>query len=541
MPRFASKKQLRDRNLKARWAALPDATFTRLGLTREQLHALQDGLQGYIVLPGDPGYDTDRMLFNPVFNPFPVVIVYCVVENDVALAMNVAQGASSPFTVRSGGHCSAGFSAGPGFLIDVSGLHDLYIDSQSLIATVGCGCPFSKLDAGLGTLGLHVPMGECEDVCIGGFVQGGGFGFTSTTFGMNCDNVIDMRVMLADGSIVVASQTVNSDLWWAMRGGTGGNFGVLLSVRYQLRQLGSVFGWAIIWPLQAEQDMVNATNALLALQAGYLGTATDPQMNIQVSLCFQPGMVYDPNPPPTQQPYLLIRGLYVGDQASGQAAIQPLCNLPGAFVQWTLQSTFSDLNSRLLNVPYGMPDFPHNGGTATMPSEDKVSRYVEQPLSAAQYRAILDYYVTTPNPYSYAYFECYGGAIAGYPPEGNAFIHRQPLFNTVLDVFWFDPAGMGPAEQFLEGWIALVDPMANGHVYQNYPRLGEPNYAWAYWGDAANDLYAIKCKYDPLHIFTFAQEVVPADNADARNVSRPWLRQALQQPIVRERAGPRPA
>jgi hypothetical protein len=537
MPRFASKKQLRDRDLKARWAGLPDAVFERIGLTRAQIYAAQDGLKGYIVLPGDPQYDTDRMLFNPVFDPFPAVIVYCKVEADVALAMNVAQGAPYPFTVRAGGHCSAGFSAGPGFLIDVSNLHHVQIDSENLIATVGCGCPFSNLDAALSTLGLHVPMGECEDVCIGGFVQGGGFGFTSTTFGMNCDNVIDMRVMLYDGTIVVASQTVNSDLWWAVRGGTGGNFGVLLSVRYQLRQLGSVFGWAIIWPLQVEQDMVNATDALVALQSGYLGAATDPQMNIQVSLCFQPGTEYSPNPPPIQKPYLLIRGLYVGDEASGQAAIQPLRNLAGAITQWTIQSTFSDLNNRLLNVPYGMPDFPHIGGTPVMPSEDKVSRYVQQPLTAAQYRAILDYYVSTPNPYSYAYFECYGGAIASYPADGNAFIHRQTLFNTVLDVFWYDPAGMGQAEQFLEGWIKLIDSMSNGHAYQNYPRIGEPDYAWAYWGTAANELYAVKCKYDPMHVFSFPQEVMPLDKASGPSVAPTWLQKALQQPIVPERAG----
>ena len=54
---------------------------------------------------------------------------------------------------------------------------------------------------------------------------------------------------------------MNIDLWWAVRGGTGGNFGVLLSVRYQLRPLGQVFGWALIWPLQTETDFDNATGA----------------------------------------------------------------------------------------------------------------------------------------------------------------------------------------------------------------------------------------------------------------------------------------
>ena len=98
------------------------------------------------MLPGDPQYNTDRKLFNPVFNPYPIVIIYCVVESDVAIALQLAQDLVLPFTVRSGGHCTAGFSAGYGALIDVSGLDDVTVDTTAQIATVGTGCPFSKLD-----------------------------------------------------------------------------------------------------------------------------------------------------------------------------------------------------------------------------------------------------------------------------------------------------------------------------------------------------------------------------------------------------------
>lgn len=526
-----TRKRLRDRALFDRWDRLDEALFERI--PRARLKTAQAGLQGHIVLPGSPDYDTDRKLFNPVFDAYPIVIIYCAVESDVAIALQLAQDLVLPFTVRSGGHCTAGFSAGSGALIDVSALDDATVDSAANIATVGTGCPFSKLDSVLGASGLHVPGGECPDVCIGGYVQGGGYGFTSVTFGMNCDNVIDMRVMLADGRIVVASESVNSDLWWAMRGGTGGNFGVLLSVRYRLRPLGQVFGWALIWPLQTETDFENATGALMALQSGYMLANLPAALNIQVSLCYQPGTQGGLPPGGPQQPYLMVRGLYVGSQSEGQAAIQPLCDLPGAITQWVKMDSFNNLNVDLLNVPYGMPCLPPD---SPMPFEDKASRYVTRPLAAAEWRGLLDFYVTSPNTLSYFYMEFYGGAINAYPPQGNAFVHRGAAFNAVLDVFWFDDSERPAAEAFLLGWMNLMQPMWNGEIYQNYPRLDQPDYGACYWADAQAGLYAVKTKYDPTHAFRFAQEVgpvMPSGGGIGPVIVLPaWLQRALEQPIV---------
>ena len=532
MPSFFTKKRARDKGLLSRWDQCNDEHFLRFGLTREQVKATQLTLQGYIVLPGDADYNEDRKLSNAAFDAYPSMIIYCVVESDVAIALKVAQQSSVPFTVRSGGHCTAGFSASSGVLIDVSKLNDVYVDAANLIAAAGCGCPFSKLADALQRQGMHVPIGECEDVCVGGFVQGGGYGFTSVTFGMNCDNVIDMRVMLADGSTVTASSTQNRDLWWAMRGGTGGTFGVLLSVRYRLRPLGDVFGWAIIWALETGQDMVNATGALMALQANYMLHNCSRQMNTQISLCYQPGE-QGGLPLVDMKPYLLVRGLYVGSSEDGQAAIAPLQQLPGAVTQWTMQRDFNYLNQQLLNTPYSMPCFAPE---ISWPPEDKASRYVERDLTATQWRAILDYYKCTPNQYSYAYLEVYGGAINEYPYEDSAFIHRRAAFDIVLDVFWWSEADKPAAQAFLDGWIALIEPMSNGHIYQNYPRLDQQDYGWRYWGDAQDALYAVKLKYDPADAFRFAQCVKPVLRGDGANAVRPVfcgrLQDALQQPIV---------
>ncbi|APW39630.1 hypothetical protein RD110_22470 [Rhodoferax koreense] len=531
MPIQFNRKYRRDLAFFAHWDQLDDALFDRV--PRERLKAAQARLQGYIVLPGDPAYDSDRKLANPVFDAYPTVIIYCEVESDVAIALELARGQKLPFTVRSGGHCTAGFSAGAGALIDVSHLDDATVDVAQAIATVGTGCPFKKFDSVLAACGLHVPGGECEDVCIGGFMQGGGYGFTSVTYGMNCDNVIDFRMMLADGQIVTASETENADLWWAVRGGTGGNFGVLLTVRYRLVPLGAVFGWALIWPLQTEPDFENATDALMTLQSRYMLENLDPALNIQVSLCFQPGTTANLPSDTPLQPYLMVRGLYVGSASDGQAAIQPLCDLPGVILQWSKMDSFFTLNDELLNVPYSMPWFPPE--VTSPPCEDKASRYVSRPLTPSEWRGLLDYFVSSPNTWSYFYMEFYGGAINAYRRDGNAFVHRHAAFNAVLDVFWLDEVDRPAAENFLLGWMDYMAPMWNGEIYQNYPRLDEPAYGARYWADAQAGLYAVKTKYDPSHAFTFAQEVrpPPLEGQTTAPATMPaGVKRALSEPIA---------
>jgi FAD/FMN-containing dehydrogenase len=528
-----TKKHHRDLALFKKWDAMEDHCFDKA--PRELLKKTQAALQGHIVMPWDKDYAADRALFNPVFDKFPYMIVYCAVEADVAIALDMARkGLNIPFTVRSSGHCTAGFSAGFGVLIDVSALNDVTIDTTAQIATVAAACPFSKLDPAMNAVGLHVPGGECPDVCLAGFMQGGGYGFTSVTYGMNCDNVIDMRVMLANGQIVTASATVNSDLYWAMRGGTGGNFGVLLTARLQLRPLADVFGWALIWPLQTDTDFQNATDALMLLQSQYMLDKLPKELNIQVSLCYQPGIEGGLPVTGVQYPYLMVRGVYVGTQAAGQAAIQPLCELPGAVTQWTKMDSFFNLNAQLLDCPYGLPCLPND----TMPFEDKASRYVTRPLTPTAWTGLLRLFVSSPNQMSYFYMEFYGGAInafPAYPAEGsNAFVHRNAAFNAVLDVFWYDgpnkEADKAKSEKFLSDWIDYMAPMWNGEIYQNYPQVGQPNHGPAYWADAQAGLAAVKTKYDPTSAFQFAQDVsTPTGPVTAIPV---WLQTALAQAIA---------
>jgi hypothetical protein len=467
-----------------------------------------------------------RMLSNPRFDPQPGVILYCLCEADVAIALNLASGgsAATPFTIRSSGHSTAGFSAASGLLIDVSGIYDVYIDPQALTATVGAGCNFGRLSRALHQYGLHVPIGECSDVCVAGFMQGGGYGFTSRLYGMECDNVLSVRVMLADGSIVKADAITNSDLFWAVRGGTGGNFGVLLSVVFRLHVIGDILGWSVVWPLGTPADRGIAAAALLAMQADYMRTAP-PELTPQLIFAWQP---QGPNTA-DQVPTMICRGAYVGTKDQGMAAIHGLIAMPGAQFQFATMGSFHDINGMLLSTPYPILPFPDTGPA---PFEDKQARYVARELTEANFRELLDWFVTSPNPFSAMAFEVAGGGINAVPLEETAFIHRTSQFSAFLDVFWFKPEDRPASIAFLGAFCAFFERFWNTEIYQNYVSLNVPDYRANYWGRAFDALAAVKAKYDPGTLFNFPQAAVPYPDGPRPPTWPPAVVAALTQPIA---------
>lgn len=511
MPKSYSKKRTRDDALIAHWGNRDDSAFASLGLTRDGIVALQRQLTGYIVMPGDPSYDADRLLENPIFNPSPAFIVYCETEGDVALALGLSGEASMPFAVRSGGHCTAGYSSGAGVLIDVSKLNHVSVDACALTATVQAGCDFGRFNQELERHGVHTPGGECSGVCIGGYVQGGGIGFTSGTYGMNCDNVVSMRVMLADGSVVICSETQNLDLWWAMRGGTGGNFGILINVTYRVFAMDKVFGWALAWKMSNETEIANCVRAMAVMQELYMNEQVyGPQLTTQVLICYQSqivpdGETFDPIP------IFMIRGLWVGDEASGKETMAPLMRLEGCIPSFTVYDKYTAVLNELLNTPEEQPVFPD---PTSDPFEGKASRFVERDLDGAEWTSLFKLFLyEAPNTYTYMYLELYGGKMGEWTIEDNAYVHRTVHFDAVLDVFWFLNSERAENESFLQKWNNLLETFWNNGSYQNYCSVNVPDYKLNYWKEALPGLVGTKCKYDPLRKFQFAQMVpyeVPA-------------------------------
>lgn len=532
MPANYSSKRIGDAELFAQWDALPDSEFEAHGVTRELLKTTQAGLAGMLIFKGDATYDKARQIFNPIFNAYPGIIIYCKTESDVALALKLGSIMPDGFCVRAGGHSTAGYSTTNGLLIDVSEFDQISYAPSGTQITVGPGLPFGQLYKDLHAKGLNVPGGECPDVCMGGFVQGGGYGFTSGMFGLNCDNAVGFRVMLADGSIVNANATTNADLYWALRGGTGGNFGVVLSIDLTVRPIGQMVGFAYAWPLNSATDISDAAAAMVYLQTNFGGpAATSLNYTMQTSLCFQNHIdPTQPAPPPGTplKPYFMIRGMSDLDVATVQADLAPLASMAGCIPQWVLQDSFINLNESLLNHPQGMPVLDQ------MPFEDKSSRYVARNLSTAEWGSLFTLFSNAPNNMAYGYGELYSGAINNVGVYDTAFVHRDVSLNMVMDVYWLLNADRDKCETFLRTWNATLEPLSNGESYQNYPSASDPDYIARFWRDAYPVLQAVKAKYDPNNAFAFPQQIwADASGAPVKDPGVPAaVMAALGQPVT---------
>src|SRR5574337_1790572 len=172
-------------------AAAPQAALPGMepNFPAHAVQALSQELQGAAILADAPDYHLARQGVVVNYQAFPQIIVNCALASDVAAALKSARRWSFSPVCRSGGHNAAGYSVNNEMIVDLSQMSYVVVDAERKLATVGAGTTFGHLNATLDMFSLHVPGGGCDDVAIAGYLQGGGFGFTSQLYGMNSDCV----------------------------------------------------------------------------------------------------------------------------------------------------------------------------------------------------------------------------------------------------------------------------------------------------------------------------------------------------------------
>jgi hypothetical protein len=185
------------------------------------------------------------------------------------------------FAVRSGGHTPIpGFNnVDDGVTIDLLYMNGTTYNADTQLASISPAARWGSVYSALEPLGRMVPGGRGSTVGVGGFLLGGGISHYAKRFGLSCDNVANFQVVLADGRIVNANQSTNSDLFTALKGGSG-NFGIV--TRYDMTTFQSEYLWGgiVTWPAstvnQHFQSLVNFglnkygdPNAALIVFQGY--------------------------------------------------------------------------------------------------------------------------------------------------------------------------------------------------------------------------------------------------------------------------------
>jgi UDP-N-acetylenolpyruvoylglucosamine reductase len=207
-------------------------------------------IRGKVIRSGDAEYESARKVYNAGVDRRPFLIVQCADAADVVHCVNYARENRLLIAVRGGGHSAPGFgTCDGGIVIDLSPMRSVRVDPERRTAKVEGGCTWGDVDHATHPFGLATPGGIISTTGVGGLTTGGGFGYLSRSYGLACDNLISADIVTADGQIRTANAARNEDLFWAVRGG-GGNFGILVSLKFRLHQVTQLYAGPILYPLE---------------------------------------------------------------------------------------------------------------------------------------------------------------------------------------------------------------------------------------------------------------------------------------------------
>ena len=220
---------------------------TRLELPESDLASFAARFTGRVIRPDDTDYPAARSVWNGMIDRYPALIVRPTTPDEVAAAIRLARDHDLPVAVRGGGHNVAGLGVcDTGVVIDLADMSSVVIDAQSRTIRAGGGCTWAALDAAAAEYQLATPGGLISSTGVGGLTLGGGIGWLARKYGYSSDNLLQVEIVTADGTAVVADQDQYPDLFWAVRGG-GGNFGVVTSFTFAAHPVSTVLGGLVLY------------------------------------------------------------------------------------------------------------------------------------------------------------------------------------------------------------------------------------------------------------------------------------------------------
>jgi FAD/FMN-containing dehydrogenase len=454
--------------------------------------ALQAAIDGEVVLSGSPAYELARKPFFARFHDsHPEAVVFCSSTSDVVEVLRFAVRSGVRPRSRSGGHCFAGRSAGDGIVIDVSPIRSVEVADG--YARIGAGARLGELYETLARAGVTIPGGSCPSVGIAGLTLGGGLGILGRMFGVTSDSLEYAEIVLADGRIVECDAGHDADLFWALRGGGAGCFGVVTRLQLRTRPTLPATNFRLRWSHQHAARLIQAWQqwapvapdevyaALLVSAAGApdrsfsvelvgsdFGSESDAARRLDEFVTYSGA-----DPSSERRRHASFRdtiGFWAGLDATSEANLNAD---PQA-----LQSAHVYFKSEFFRQP--------------LPSEAIASLLANfaTPRAAGEGRE-LDF---TP----------WGGGYNRVAADATAFAHRAELFS-LKQTLAIDPNGSSAAEEAPRRWLEhswlSVRPWGSGRVFPNFPDPALDDPGRAYYAGNYERLLRVKKRYDPDDVF----------------------------------------
>ena len=445
---------------------------------------LERSLDGRLLRPGDAAFDRLRRPWNRRYNaPPPMAIARCATERDVSRALLWARDQRLPLAARSGGHSYAGYCTTPGLLIDVGGMTAVDVDDATGTLTAAPGARNTMLYAALQPHNVGLSAGRCPTVAVAGLTLGGGFGFSSRRMGLTCDALEETRIVTADGEVRTTSATENPDLFWALRGGGGGNFGINTSFRFRTSPVTDVGLYDLTW------DARHAPAVMAALQE-MVRSGPD-------RLSCRMGMGSDGRSAPT----VTALGQLFGPVEELRTLLAPVLAVAKPTKELIAQRTFWQAKQHFFhNTP--VDRFQVKSAFVTEPLPEQALQVIAR--GVARYPGSRN-----PDGGGVALY-AWGGAISSVPADATAFVHRDAVWAMAYSASWTRQDTRRTIRRNLDwinGFHDDLGPFLSGQAYQNFMDRTQRDWRTAYYGDAYRRLRTIKQAVDPDGVFTFPQAI----------------------------------
>ncbi len=442
------------------------------------LDVLARNLTGQLLKPGDAEFLARAVPQNLRFAAnLPTAVARCSSPADVQTALRWCQDYGVPLAVRSGGHNYAGYSTTSGLLLDTTLMNDVQFESSTGRAKLGGGAKNRDAFAALRNTNTAITHGRCIGVGVAGLTLGGGVGFNMRARGLTCDALVETEVVTADGQVLVCNALQNEDLFWACRGGGGGNFGVNTSFTFQTFPVGTVTAFLIDW----ETLPLEVFRTLITLAPGFPTTL---------------GIIGRIDRSAGGHTKAISLGQFLGTPDELKALLAPLYALAAPSREDIQQLPYWDAQD-ILSEP-GRPGF-----------YQEASRYVYTPFDNAALDLIEDFMQRWPETHGSADFSFFltGGAVDDLARTDTAYVHRGAVMVVASANSWTEEDDPAASLQWQAEFDQALGPLTSEERFVNFPDPSSTDFLRAYYGQNLERLIEVNRKYDPGQLFKYPQAV----------------------------------
>lgn len=459
------------------------------------LDDLHSSFNGRLIDQTSSEYEDRRRVWNALIDKRPALIAVCSGQADVVTAVKFVRKHNLLLSIRGGGHNVSGSAlCDNGFTIDLSEMRSVRVNPRDNTAQVQGGATLADVDRETQVFGLATTTGNVSETGIAGLTLGGGFGNLRRKHGLSIDNLISIDIVTADGQALHASEDINPDLFWAVRGG-GGNFGVVTSFEFRLFPLGPEVYFA------SQFFDIHQASTVCRRWRDFMESASEDISSLGF---FWTVPKIEAFPDEIQgQRVFLYGALHAGSAAQGEADLAPLRDIGDPILDLSAKGPYR-------NWQAGFDAFFTPGAIYENIYAYWKSLYLNS-LTDGHIDELVESAHNIPSDQCLIAIWHLGGAMARVAEDATAFGKRNAPYMLSYDSCWTEPE----MSEYVIAWtrkqVREAERYASGGLYLNFPGVGEDTeeQVRAAYGVNFERLTDVKRKYDPTNLFRVNQNICP--------------------------------